>query len=87
MAKQASALLLQRYGIYVQAIDAPSVRPGGEILRVAPSAVHTTAEVQNFAEALDAVWTELRIHRVHASPEASNGSNRTQSEAQASNPG
>ncbi|WP_327071469.1 5-aminolevulinate synthase [Kitasatospora sp. NBC_01302] len=61
--RQASAMLLERYGIYVQAINAPSVREGEEILRVAPSATHTTADVEKFAEALDAIWQELGIAR------------------------
>ncbi|MEU9044766.1 MULTISPECIES: 5-aminolevulinate synthase [unclassified Kitasatospora] len=64
--RQASALLLDRYGIYVQSINAPSVREGEEILRVAPSATHTTADVEKFAEALDAIWQELDIPRTQA---------------------
>lgn len=63
LAKKASSLLLDRHGIYVQAIDAPSVRAGAEILRVAPSAVHTTDEVHAFAEALEAIWMELDLRR------------------------
>lgn len=64
LARKASALLLDRHGIYVQAIDAPSVRAGAEILRVAPSAAHTTREVHAFANALDTVWTELELRRL-----------------------
>ncbi|MFH9349626.1 5-aminolevulinate synthase [Kitasatospora sp. NPDC017646] len=64
--RQASALLLDRYGIYVQSINAPSVLEGEEILRVAPSATHTTADVEMFAEALDAIWQELDIPRTQA---------------------
>ncbi|WP_394849572.1 5-aminolevulinate synthase [Pendulispora brunnea] len=66
LCKKASALLLERHGIYVQPIDAPSVRAGEEILRVAPSAVHTTQEVHEFADALNAIWTELDIRRIRA---------------------
>lgn len=62
-AKTASALLLERHGLYVQAINAPSVPAGEEILRVAPGAVHTPPEVEEFATALDAVWQELRLPR------------------------
>ncbi|WP_035865196.1 5-aminolevulinate synthase [Kitasatospora cheerisanensis] len=61
--QRASALLLDRHGIYVQAINAPSVRAGEEILRVAPSATHTTSDVEKFAEALDGIWTELGLPR------------------------
>ncbi|GIG86269.1 5-aminolevulinate synthase [Plantactinospora endophytica] len=63
LCRRASALLLQGHGIYVQAINLPSVRPGDELLRVAPSATHTTHDVRTFAEALDDVWTELGIPR------------------------
>ncbi|MER7846212.1 5-aminolevulinate synthase [Kitasatospora sp. NPDC096077] len=64
--RKASTLLLDRYGIYVQSINAPSVREGEEILRVAPSATHTTADVERFAKALDAIWQELDIPRTQA---------------------
>ncbi|MEU5419705.1 5-aminolevulinate synthase [Streptomyces sp. NPDC020667] len=64
LCKRMSALLLDRYGIYVQAINAPSVRVGEEILRVAPGAVHTAAEVEGFVEALDRIWEELGAARV-----------------------
>jgi 5-aminolevulinate synthase len=64
--RRASELLLERYGIYVQSINAPSVKEGEEILRIAPSATHTTADVEKFAEALDTVWQELDIPRTRA---------------------
>ncbi|MFF3986694.1 5-aminolevulinate synthase [Streptomyces sp. NPDC001797] len=63
LCRQASALLLERHGIYVQAINAPSVRAGEEILRVAPSATHTSSDVEKFAEALGGIWQELDIPR------------------------
>lgn len=66
MSKQASRLLLERHGIYVQAINAPSVRTGQEILRVAPAAVHTPSDVEKFVEVLDQIWRELAIARVEA---------------------
>jgi 5-aminolevulinate synthase len=63
LCRQASALLLERHGLYVQAINAPSVRTGEEILRIAPSATHGTGDVEKFAEALDGIWQELDIPR------------------------
>lgn len=66
LCKQASALLLDRHQIYVQAINAPSVRKGDELLRIAPSATHTPADVQKFAEALVGIWRELDIPTVSA---------------------
>ncbi|GAA3116769.1 5-aminolevulinate synthase [Streptomyces echinatus] len=61
--RAACALLLDRYGVYVQSINAPSVRAGQEILRATPSATHTTADVEKFADALDDVWQELELPR------------------------
>uniref|UniRef100_UPI003A8B2E3D aminotransferase class I/II-fold pyridoxal phosphate-dependent enzyme n=1 Tax=Streptomyces sp. 4F14 TaxID=3394380 RepID=UPI003A8B2E3D len=61
--REASALLLERHGIYVQAINAPSVKEGEEILRIAPSATHTSQDVEKFADALDGIWQELDIPR------------------------
>jgi 5-aminolevulinate synthase len=69
LCQRASTLLLRRHGIYVQAINAPSVPAGQEILRIAPSATHTTADVEKFAEALDGIWEELAIPR-NALPQA-----------------
>jgi 5-aminolevulinate synthase len=63
--RRASSLLLENYDIYVQAINAPSVREGEEILRVAPSATHHPADVERFAAALDEVWQKLDIPRSH----------------------
>jgi len=62
LCKRASQLLLERHGLYVQAINAPSVRKGEEILRIAPSAVHTGQDVEAFALALGGIWRELGLH-------------------------
>ncbi|GAA3437855.1 5-aminolevulinate synthase [Kutzneria kofuensis] len=61
--KQAFQLLLERHGIYIQSINAPSVRVGEEILRSAPSAAHTTTDVEKMVEALDQVWWDLDLPR------------------------
>ncbi|MET9789303.1 5-aminolevulinate synthase [Streptomyces canus] len=61
LCKRASAQLLDRHRIYVQAINAPSVRTGEELLRIAPSATHTTADVKMFADALSGIWLDLGI--------------------------
>ncbi|MGX4735433.1 5-aminolevulinate synthase [Kitasatospora griseola] len=63
LARRISALLLERHGIYVQAINAPSVRAGQEILRSAPGAVHQPAQVEAFVAALDGIWRELGVPR------------------------
>ncbi|GAA3152082.1 5-aminolevulinate synthase [Streptomyces rameus] len=64
LCKRMSAELLDRHGIYVQAINAPSVRVGEEILRVAPGAVHSADEVRGFVDALDQVWERLGADRL-----------------------
>ncbi|MFG2600629.1 5-aminolevulinate synthase [Streptomyces sp. NPDC048462] len=61
LCKRASQLLFERHGIYVQSINAPSVPAGEEILRIAPSAVHSQSDVENFAQALRGIWKELSI--------------------------
>jgi 5-aminolevulinate synthase len=66
LCKQASWLLLDRHQIYVQAINAPSVREGEELLRIAPSATHTAADVQKFADALAGIWRDLNIQTASA---------------------
>lgn len=61
MCKRASQMLFEKYGIYVQSINAPSVPAGEEILRIAPSAVHDQSDVEKFARALQEIWKELNI--------------------------
>lgn len=63
LCKRMSALLLERHGAYVQAINAPSVPKGEEILRVAPSAVHDAADIRRFVDVLDGIWGELGAAR------------------------
>lgn len=63
LCRKMSALLLQRHGVYIQPINAPSVRAGEEILRIAPSAVHRPDDVRRLADALDTVWRDLDAPR------------------------
>ncbi|MFJ9688833.1 5-aminolevulinate synthase [Streptomyces bacillaris] len=72
LARQISALLLARHGIYVQAVNAPSVRVGQEILRSAPGAVHEPADIEGFVTALDGIWRELGVTRAQG-PHGSSG--------------
>lgn len=61
--KQLADRLLTEHAIYVQPINFPSVARGTERLRINPSPVHKPAEVERFARAVDAVWSELRLPR------------------------
>ena len=63
LAKQASDLLLKDWGIYVQAINYPTVPVGEERLRFTPTPGHVEKYQQELVVALDAVWDQLGIKR------------------------
>ncbi|KAL5119118.1 5-aminolevulinate synthase, mitochondrial [Pleosporales sp. CAS-2024a] len=63
VAKQASDLLLEDWGIYVQAINFPTVPRGEERLRITPTPGHVREYREHLVEALDAVWNQLGIKR------------------------
>lgn len=63
VAKKASDLLLEDWGIYVQAINYPTVPRGEERLRFTPTPGHTRELREHLVTALDAVWNQLGIKR------------------------
>ncbi len=63
IAKKASDLLLEDWGIYVQAINYPTVPRGEERLRFTPTPGHTRELREHLVTALDAVWNQLSIKR------------------------
>jgi 5-aminolevulinate synthase len=61
--KSVSDMLLDRFAIYVQPINYPTVPRGTERLRITPTPVHSDADIDALVVALGALWTECELAR------------------------
>ena len=61
--KQLTDALMDRYDIYVQPINYPTVPVGTERIRLTPGPFHTPDYIDQMVDALDTLWDELELPR------------------------
>lgn len=62
--KWLSDVLMDRYGIYIQPINYPTVPKGTERLRITPSPVHTQDDIDRLIGALEELWAQCELARM-----------------------
>lgn len=68
LCREASKLLLEKFSIYIQPINYPTVPRGTERLRITPTPFHNDQLIKNLASALSEVWDTLELRREAIDP-------------------
>jgi 5-aminolevulinate synthase len=66
--KAISDQLMNRFDIYVQPINYPTVPRGTERLRITPTPLHSDEDIDMLVEALDTIWSERQLPRSRWTP-------------------
>ncbi|MBO0740336.1 MAG: 5-aminolevulinate synthase [Hyphomicrobiaceae bacterium] len=61
LTKRITDALLDRFAIYVQPINYPTVPRGSERLRLTPTPYHTDCDIERLVVALTTLWTEMGL--------------------------
>lgn len=61
--KQLTDELMDRFGVYVQPINYPTVPRGTERIRLTPSPLHSDGDMDHLIDALNTLWAEMKLQR------------------------
>jgi len=64
----ASKMLMEKYDIYIQPINFPTVPEGTERLRITPAPCHSDEDVDYLIDSLCELWDELGLPRTRSCP-------------------